>query len=383
MSKSLLRFAHLSAGLKISATTAAALSASTALAEVPNVVTDIAPVHALVAQVMGDLGTPDLLVDPGSSPHSYAMRPSQAAALEKAQLVVWIGEPLTPWLHDPLETLAGTAQHLELLESDGTHTHNFRETAVFDHSEEADHDDHDHAHDDHKDHDHEKHGHEKDAHDDHGHADHEEHKHDDHAGHDDHGHEKHDDHDKHAEEGHAGHDHHDHDHEGVDPHAWLDPANGQIWLGTIAEALSALDPENATTYRENATAGQAELATLITEIEAQLEPVENGSFVVFHDAYQYFENRFHLKALGAIRLGDATDPSPARVAAIQTAVRNEGVTCAFSEPQLNPRLLQTVFDGMDIKTAALDPLGLNQPEGQARYAGLIRSLADEIEGCLK
>jgi zinc transport system substrate-binding protein len=357
----------------------ALLAASTAVAEVPKVVTDIAPVHALVSQVMGDLGQPELLVDPGNSPHHYSLRPSQALALERADMVVWIGEPLTPWLHEPLETLAEGATHLELLEADGTIQHNFRETVVFGGGAHDDHDDHD-KHDDHG---HEEHVHDDHRHDDHAdhdkHDDHDDHGHKDHDDHDDHGHEKHDDHEGHD---HDSHKEHDHDHDGVDPHAWLDPENGRIWLDVIAGQLSALDPENAATYRANADAGKAELAEVIAQVHAQLEPVEGKPFVVFHDAYQYFETRFHLQALGAIRVGDATDPSPARIAEIQEAVRDANVACAFSEPQFSPRLIQTVFDGLDVNVAALDPLGADQPEGAARYAGIIKSVADEIETCL-
>ena len=365
-----------------SAALSTAFAAFPAMADVPNVVTDIAPVHSLVATVMGDLGAPELLVDPGSSPHSYALRPSQARALDKADLVVWIGEPLTPWLHDPLETLAGSAAQLELLEADGTFQYAFREDVVFAHSDVAEeHAEHDH--DDHDDHDdHAEHGE-----DDHGHDEkHEDHDHDG-DGHQDHAAENHEDHhdahdDDHADEHDHGHDH-AHDHEGLDPHAWLDPENGRIWLGLIAEQLATLDPENAATYRANAAAGQDRLAGMIGALEAKLEPLEDKPFVVFHDAYQYFETRFHLRAVGAIRLSDASDPSPARIAEIQEAVAQSGVVCAFSEPQYNPRLIQTVFAGTQAKTAEIDPLGLKLAPGAALYPALIEALANEVVSCLE
>lgn len=86
-------------------------------ADVPRVVTDIAPVHSLVAMVMGDLGAPDLLLPASASPHHYSLRPSEAAALERADLVIWIGHGLTPWLEKPVAQLAGEAESLELLDS--------------------------------------------------------------------------------------------------------------------------------------------------------------------------------------------------------------------------------------------------------------------------
>lgn len=90
-----------------------------AAAEPPRVAADIAPVHALVAQVMQGVAEPALVVRPGTSPHGHAMRPSEAAALEEADLVVWTGAALTPWLQEPLETLS-SGETLELLSVDGT-----------------------------------------------------------------------------------------------------------------------------------------------------------------------------------------------------------------------------------------------------------------------
>ena len=96
------------------------LTASPALAEVPSVVTDIPPVHALVAQVMGDLGQPELLLAKGADEHDFQLRPSQAGAVAEAGLVVWIGPELTPWLESALETRAEGAAALVLLDAEGT-----------------------------------------------------------------------------------------------------------------------------------------------------------------------------------------------------------------------------------------------------------------------
>ena len=90
--------------------------ATIAQAEPPKVVTDIRPVHSIVSMVTEGVGEVEVLLRPGASPHSYSMRPSEAAALDQADLVVWIGPGLTPWLEDALETLAGDAQVLTLLE---------------------------------------------------------------------------------------------------------------------------------------------------------------------------------------------------------------------------------------------------------------------------
>ncbi len=315
----------------------AALMGGTAMADVPNVAADIAPIHSLVARVMEGVGTPNLIVPPGASPHEYNLRPSEAAALQEADLVFWIGQDLTPWMEGAVGTLAGAATVTSLLDSDGTVRLDFRENALFEaheHGESEDHDDHDH----------EERSEGKD-HDDHGHD--EEHAHGDH-----------------------------------DPHAWLSPANAENWLNLIAAQLSAADPDNAGAYFANAAAAREEMAALSAEVAKTLEPVRGGSFVVFHDAYQYFEDAFDFPASGAISIGDAADPSPARIAEIQNRIREEGVDCVLAEPQFNPGIVKTVLDGTEAKTGVIDPLGSDLEPGAALYPQVIRNMAKILADCL-
>jgi zinc transport system substrate-binding protein len=366
---------------------ASVLMASPALADVPRVAVDIAPIHSLVARVMDGVGVPDLIVAAGASPHSYSLRPSEASALQEADLVVWMGADLTPWLEGAIGTLAGDAQVISLLAAQGTTLLPFREGALFEAHSHGD-DDHGHDHDDAHDHDH---GHDDHSHDDHSHDDHnhDDHGHDDHA-HDDHGHDDHG-HDDHAHDDHAhddnGHDDHAHDDHGHahgenDPHAWLSPENAALWLNTIAGALSAADPENAGAYFANAAAGREELAALSGEIDTLLAPVRGQGFIVFHDAYQYFEQSFDFPASGAISLSDASDPSPARIAEIQARVAEQGVTCVLSEPQFDPGIVAAVMDGSAARTAVLDPLGSNLEVGPALYPQMLRGLAEVLSNCL-
>ncbi|MEN9061973.1 zinc ABC transporter substrate-binding protein [Ponticoccus litoralis] len=374
---------------------------SAATAEVPSVATDIPPVHSLAAMVMAGLGEPALLVQPGASPHGYSLRPSEARALDEADAVFWIGESLTPWLQDPLETLAGDARTVSLMAVEGTTLLPMREGATFEAHLHDHGDDHGHDHGGDHDHDHgDDHGHGDDHAHDHGdgHEHGEPHDHDhDHAegdGHDhgdDHGHdhgEAHDhDHD-HGDHDHGDHDHgagHDHahgGHSGSDPHVWLDPGNARVWLGAIAETLSELDPENAARYRENAASAQAELDMLIGSVSAELEPVRERPFVVFHDAYQYFEQRFGMAAAGSISLSDSTAPSPARIAEVHQKVSELGVACVFSEPQFNPGLVRTVLQGTEAGTGIIDPLGADLKPGTGMYPALIQTMADTLRDCL-
>ena len=353
----------------------AALLGGTAMADVPNVAVDIAPVHSLVARVMDGVGTPSLIIHPGASPHEYNLRPSEAAALQEADLVFWIGEDLTPWMADAVGTLAGDASVTTLLEADGTILLDFREGALFEaHSHDhGGHDDHhhdDHAHDDDgHDHDHDDHSHDHDHDHDH---DHEEHAHDDH-GHEDHAHDDHGDED---------HGHDDHAHGDHDPHAWLSPENARIWLNIIASELSAADPDNAGAYFANAAAARDEMEALQAEVEATLAPVRGGRFIVFHDAYQYFESAFDFPASGAISLSDATDPSPARIAEIQSRIGEEGIDCVLAEPQFNEALVVTVLDGTDANTGVIDPLGAELAPGPDLYPQVIRNMAATLSTCL-
>ena len=293
----------------------------------PQVATDIAPVHSLVARVMEGVGAPALIVPPGASPHGHSMRPSEAAALDRAEVVFWMGEGLTPWLEAPISTLAGDAHVIELLGAGGSDVRAFREGLAFAVKDADEHDDHE-------------------GHDEQGH--------DDHAG---------------------------HDHDGADPHAWLDPENARAWLGVIAAELAEHDPGNADRYRANADAATEELAALEAEIAARLTPVRDVPYVVYHDAYQYFEARFGLAPTGAMALGDAADPGPARIAALRDAAQEAGIVCVFGEPQFGGARIAAIF-GDTVGHGVLDPLGSVHEPGAALYPALIEDMADALAGCL-
>jgi len=155
------------------------------------------------------------------------------------------------------------------------------------------------------------------------------------------------------------------------------------WMNVIAGQLSAADPDNAGAYFANAAAGRGEIETLIGQVNATLAPVRDGKFIVFHDAYQYFETDFDFPASGAISIGDASDPSPARIAEIQGRIAQEGIQCVLAEPQFNPGLVATVLDGTDAQTGILDPLGSDLVPGPALYPQLIRNLSTALAGCMQ
>ncbi|WP_459033948.1 zinc ABC transporter substrate-binding protein [Roseivivax sp. CAU 1761] len=344
--------------------------------------TDIAPVHSLAARVMQGVGTPEMVLPSDASAHHHALRPSEARALQQADAVFWVGPDLTPWLAEAIDTLSPEAARRALLSAETTLRLDYREDAVFrieaasqpetgaggdaeDHGDGQDEGTPAEAQDD-------GHNHAEDAEN---HAAHGEHEDADH-GQDDHGHEEH---------GHEEHGHEDHGHAhgaGGDPHAWLDPENGKAWLDLIADDLARIDPENAEAYRANAAAGKAEIDAARAEIEASLAPLRNRPFLVFHDAFQYFERRFDLPAAGAIAFADASDPSPARLAAIRDAAASSGAACVLAEPQFKSGLVETVFAGAPVEIAIIDPAGGGLTPGPELYRDLLRGVAAKIAECL-
>jgi zinc transport system substrate-binding protein len=341
------------------ATTVISTSATLAKADV-KVVASIKPVHSLVATVMQGVGAPDLIVEGAASPHTYSLKPSQARQLQEADLVFWIGHELEAFLEKPIDGIATGATIISLLDSHGLTKVTFRDGGAFD----------DHGHDTK----HDDHGHDA-KHDDHGHdAKHDDHGHD--AKHDDHGHDaKHDDH---------GHDetHDDHGHDEFDPHVWLDPVNAKAIIHEIEEALSEADPDNAAAYAANASSALGRLDSLVTEIKAELQPVKGRGYIVFHDAYRYFETRFGMTAIGSITVSPEVLPGAERVAELQEKVRHLKATCVFAEPQFKPKLVATVTENTDAGTGILDPLGTLIDDGPELYFTLIRNMTRSLKDCL-
>lgn len=344
----------------------------------PRVVASIKPVHALTAQVMDGVGTPTLLVEGAASPHAFSLRPSQAEALQSADAVFWVGPALEPFMVDAAQTLAADARLEALIEAAGVETLTFRTDPAFEpHSHGADDthghaDDHGHGHDD-------GHGHDHGRDEDHDH-DHE-HEHD-HAHGDTHADKGAHSHDDHGHDAHA-HDDRAHGAGGVDGHIWLDPRNAKAMLTAIAETLAGLDPANAARYRANAEAAAAQIDALDARLAERLAPMRERPYIVFHDAYQYFERRYGLSAVGAVTVSPERAPSAARVQAIRDRIAEAGAVCVFSEPQFEPRIVEVVTEGTNAQTGVLDPLGATLTPGPALYAALMTDLAESAVDCLE
>ena len=310
------------------------------------VVASIKPIHSLISYVMDGVGTPDLLIDGSSSPHTFQLKPSHASMLQEADIVFWIGEDLETFLETPLESIAKDAKQVTLMESKDIELLKFREKNVFD-----DHDDHGDDHDEHGD-EHEEHGDEHDEHEEHG--------------------DEHDEHDEHA--------HHDgHNHGEFDMHFWLDPEIAKTIVQIAAKEMSEIDPANASKYEANAAKALNELDQLINDIRSKIN--KDATYVVFHDAYQYFEQRFGIEVIGALTVNPEVLPGAKQLAEIRGVIEHEGVNCLFSEPQLNPSIAETIASDTDVKAAVLDPLGAKLEPGKDLYFDVISDIASSFESC--
>jgi zinc transport system substrate-binding protein len=292
----------------------------------PLVVASIKPIHSLVAGVMAGVGEPALLVKGAGSEHSYSLRPSEARALERADVVFWVGETLETFLAKPLQTLSGGAKVMELSEVPGLTLHATREGGMweaYEHEEEPA-----GADADHKESEHEAHGE-------------------------------------------------------TDMHVWLDPGNAKVLVDAIAGTLGAADPGNAARYRANAARLREQLDELDRALAERLAAVRDRPYVVFHDAYQYFERRYGTNALGAITINPTQRPGAQRLQEIRARVAQLDVACVFAEPQFEPALVETVIEGTDARQGVLDPLGAAFEAGPGQYFRLMEGLADALLECLK
>ena len=302
---------------------------STSAVAAPAVVVTIKPVHALVAAVMAGTGAdPKLLVSGRASEHDFALKPSDARAIAQADIVFRISDQLEGFMRKPLAA-APRVLDVELIDTPGLVKLAPRAGGVW---EAHVHDEHDDEHDD---------GH-------------------------------HDEHDAHA------------DHDGsVEPHLWLDPRNARAMTARIAEVLIRRDGANAATYRTNAAQLDAALAALDAELAQQLAPLAGKPFVVFHDAYPYFEHRYGLTAVGSITVSPERKPSAQRIQAVRDKIRETGARCVFAEPQFDSALVATLIEGTGAKPGMLDPTGADGvPAGPGAYAQVLRALAGHLRACL-
>ncbi|MBT4770289.1 MAG: zinc ABC transporter solute-binding protein [Rhodospirillaceae bacterium] len=279
----------------------------------PKVVVTILPLHSLVSGVMagatGGTSEPVLLLPATASPHTAALRPSQAQALAKADVIFWMGEDLETFLARPIKNLGTNALVVSMLGDKEEAEGKMEE-------DEADHGD-------------------------------------------------------------------EHDHGDENSHIWLDPIKAAEMVAKIAGTLALVDPTNAALYQANAAKMQQRLKALDRELEALTIPVRNRPYIVFHDAYGPFEARYGLTRAGIVALTPARPPGAAHVLSIRRRIKDENIACFFREPQFNPALLERILEDSEVKTATLDPLGVDLTPGRQAYFTLMRNLGRDLRSCLE
>jgi zinc transport system substrate-binding protein len=302
---------------------ALSIGATAVQAENLAVVATIKPIHALVARVMGTVGEPKLLVGGTNSPHTYSLKPSDAQSLNRARLVFRVSEDIEPFTRKIVAALPSSVTVVTLADAPGVARLEQRRGSTF-----------------------ETHHHAGDHHDEDG----------------------------------------DHDHAEAKPvrdgHVWLDPNNGIAMVREIARALKEAMPDQAATFDTNAAAAIAEIEAAAKEIDAELAPVKDRPFVVFHDAYQYFEERFGVSAAGAITISPDIQPSAQRLGEIRRKIKALNVQCVFAEPQFKSKLVTTVLEGTGAKAGTLDPEGASVEAGPQAYTTLLKNLARGLTSCL-
>lgn len=330
-------------------TTLLAAGTVAARAEAPSVVVSIKPIHSLVSAIMQGVGEPSLIVEGAASPHTYSLKPSNAAALQDADVVFWVGHGLEAFLEKPLEALGSKATIVELEDAPGLEKLPFREGGPFEEHEHEGEDGHDHAH--------EGHSHDKGGHD----------------------------HAKEAEEGHAHGEedgHEGHEHGEFDMHLWLSPDNARAIAVEAAKVLAEKDPANAEAYNRNLAVLTEKIDALDKEIGETIAPVKDKPFIVFHDAYQYFEHHYGVHTAGSITVSPETLPGAERLTQIRDKVKTLGATCVFAEPQFEPKLVNVVIEGTPAKSGTLDPEAATLEPGPDLYFTLMKSIATSLRDCL-
>jgi len=139
---------------------------------------------------------------------------------------------------------------------------------------------------------------------------------------------------------------------GGNPHLWMDPELARGYVRAIRDALAKIDPADRDLFAKNAQAYDRQLLALEREIAKQIAtiPPASRTMIVFHNAWQYYDDRFGLRTLGVIELAPGQEPNPSYVADLVRLARANHVRAVFAEPEYSPKLIQTLAESAGIKT---------------------------------
>ena len=310
--------------------------------ETKGVITTIQPINSLISAVIGNTGKTISLIPAEISPHEFKLKPSDAKKMQEGNIIFYISKHLESDVVKVFDNLPKNIKIVDLLEETGIEHLSIRDNEAWERH------DHHHGHDDHDDHD--KHGK----------------KHDDH------------DHDKHAKK----HDDHDDHQTKDDVHIWLSPDNAIKIINKANKVLSLYYPQNAKIYDENTKIMIDKINKLKAELTKDLAPIKDKPYVVFHDAYQYFEKAFGLNAVGSVALEGDIASSPKQVSYIKEKIVKLKASCVFQEPQFDSKLVKIVVEGTNAQIGTLDPLGVGIKDEKDFYLQLLRNMAKSLKECL-
>ena len=300
--------------------------------ETTGVISTIQPINSLVSAVIGNTGKSITIIPSEQSPHDFKLKPSDVKVLQNGNIIFYVSNHLESSITKVLKNLPKNIKLINLMEESGVNHLAIRDNDAWE------------------------------RHDHHGHDDH-----DDHDDHDKHG-KKHDDHDDHEKED--------------DVHVWLSPDNAIKIVQKVNKVLSLYFPENSKIYNDNTTKFIDKIRNLKMELVKELSPIKNKPYIVFHDAYQYFEKTFELNAVGSVALEGDIASSPKQISLIKDKIVKSKALCVFQEPQFDSKLVKIVVEGTDAKIGTLDPLGVNISENKDFYLQLITNMAKSLKECL-
>lgn len=268
------------------------------------ILTSIKPIQMITYELTLDVNEPEVLLGANTSPHDYALRPSDVKKIRAADLVIWYGKDLEPFLS---KTLSSHHNVLSISQIDGLKLREFNG---------------------------------------------EQHEHD-------------------------GHNHGTHD-----PHFWLGIEPVKQVAEAITKRLVQSDNRHAEQYQANLAQFLAQLDSNHQTILQRMGTISGKGYYVFHDAYGYFEQQYHLNNLGHFTVSPDRKPGAKTLITIKNSIINNEAKCVFSEPQFTPAVIDTVTRGTKVKTGVLDPLGADIKVKSGSYFELLNQLSNNFYTCL-
>lgn len=293
------------------------------------VTVSIPPLAGIIAPLLGEDDQIKVLLKTGVSPHGFQLRPSHLRTIQNSDLVVSVGSAVDYWADKPVESMA--KQHVRMMDVAGVKMLPLRAAGLWAQK-----------------------GKEGEGH------------------------------------SHGEHSHQVRDvHQTADGHIWLSVANARALVRAVSHQLQALNPGQAKAVEKRTEAWLARIAETDEEVNQRLTPVKSHAYLVLHDAFQYFERRYQLNGVGAIRLNPDLPTSLKRIHQLRERIKTGKVVCVFKEPQFSAKRLQSVISGLSVKVGILDPMGqfIGQKERHSSkpyvlYDEFLRQMATSFVSCL-